>query len=53
MKNINSIKTILKKNQLKKYVGKHCSKAKIMWGNTVAIHNVLKNNKAKISISSI
>jgi hypothetical protein len=53
MKKINSIKIILKKNRLKKHVGKHCSKKKIIWGNTVVIHSVLKNCKAKISINSI
>jgi hypothetical protein len=25
-------------------VGKHCSKTKIMWGNIVTIHSVLKKN---------
>jgi hypothetical protein len=34
-------------------MGKHRSKAKIMWENIVAIHSVLKNYKAKISMSSI
>jgi hypothetical protein len=28
----------------KKHVWKHCSKTKIMWGNTVTIHSVLKKN---------
>jgi hypothetical protein len=53
MKKINSTKIILKKIDKKKHVGKHCSKEKIMWRNTVAIHSVLKNYKAKFSISSI
>jgi hypothetical protein len=36
-------------------VGKHCSKTKIMWGNIVTIHGVLKkkNYEAKFSTSSI
>jgi len=32
-------------------MGKHCSKKKIMWGNTIAIHNVFfqeKNYKVKL-----
>jgi len=33
---------------------KHCSKSKIMWGNTVAIDNISKKNyKAKFSTSLI
>jgi hypothetical protein len=42
-----------KKTSIKKKVGKHCSKAKIMWENTVAIYSVLNNYKAKFSISLI
>ena len=34
-------------------MGKHCSKKKNMWKNTVAIHTVLKNYKVKFSINSI
>jgi hypothetical protein len=41
MKKINMIKTIFKKKLIKKN----------MWGNTVAIHSVLKNYKTKIPIS--
>jgi len=41
--------SILKKKSTKiilgkKYVGKHCSKTKIMWGNIVTIHSVFKKN---------
>jgi predicted Zn-ribbon and HTH transcriptional regulator len=43
----------LKKNYEKRHMGKHCSKAKIMWGNTIAIHSVLKSYKVKFSINSI
>jgi hypothetical protein len=42
-----------KKNRLEKHMGKHCSKAKIMWEKTVAIYSVLNNYKAKFSISLI
>jgi hypothetical protein len=42
-----STNSILKKkfdkgNFETKHVGKHCSKIKIMWGNIVTIHSVLK-----------
>jgi hypothetical protein len=40
----------------KKTCGKTLEQEKIMWGNTVAIHNVFfqdKNNKVKLSINSI
>ena len=37
------LKKIDKDNLKKKHVGKHCSKIKIMWGNTVA----KKNNMEK------
>jgi len=30
------------KTNEKKHVGKHCSKIKIMWGNIVTIHSILK-----------
>jgi hypothetical protein len=54
MKKINLTKTYLeKKHRLKKHVGKHCSKAKIMWENIIAIYSVLNNYKAKFSISLI
>jgi hypothetical protein len=54
MKKINLKKTYLeKKHRLKKYMGKHCSKAKIIWENIVAIYNVLNNYKAKFSINLI
>jgi hypothetical protein len=48
MKKIKSTKTILEKNKQKKT-------KKTMWGNTVAIHSILKkkNYKAKFSTSSI
>jgi hypothetical protein len=50
MKKIKSIKTILEKNK-KKSLKKQ---KKNMWGNTVAIHSVLKKNyKATFSTSSI
>jgi hypothetical protein len=39
MKKIKSIKIILKKNHLKK----------TMWGNTVAIHSVLKKKTKKLN----
>ncbi|KAL9407275.1 hypothetical protein Peur_004247 [Populus x canadensis] len=39
-----------KKHRLKKHVEKHCSKAKIMWENIVAIYSVLNNYKTKFSI---
>ena len=42
-----------KKHRQKKHVGKHCSKTKIMWENTVAIYNFLNNYKSKFSISLI
>jgi hypothetical protein len=54
MKKINLKTTYLeKKHRLKKHMRKHCSKAKIMWENTVAIYSVLNNYKAKFSISLI
>ena len=54
MKKINLTKTYLeKKTSKKKHMEKHCSKAKIMWENTVAIYSVLNNYKAKFSISLI
>jgi hypothetical protein len=54
MKKINLAKKYLEKNhRLKKHAGKHCSKAKIMWENTVAIYSVLNNYKTKFSISLI
>ena len=54
MKKKNLTKTYLeKKHRKKKHVGKHCSKAKIMWKNTVVIYSVLNNYKAKFSISLI
>ena len=34
-------------------MGKHCSKTKNMWGNTVAIHTILKNYKVKFSINQL
>jgi len=43
----------LKKIDKKRHMEKHCSKAKIMWGNTITIHSVLKSYKVKFSISSI
>jgi len=43
----------LKKIDKKRHMGKHCSKTKIMWGNSIAIHSVLKSYKVKFSISSI
>jgi len=42
-----------KKHRLKKHMGKHCSKAKIIWENTVVIYSVLNKYKAKFSISLI
>jgi len=36
-----------KDNFEKKHVGKHCSKTKIMWGNIVTIHSVLKKKSTK------
>jgi hypothetical protein len=36
-----------KDNFGKKHVGKHCSKTKIMWGNIVTIHSVLKKKTTK------
>jgi hypothetical protein len=41
------LKKIDKDNFEKKHVGKHCSKTKIMWGNIVTIHNVLKKKTTK------
>jgi len=42
------LKNKFKKNNLKKkQVEKHCSKTKIMWGNIVTIHNVLKKKTTK------
>jgi ribosomal protein L35AE/L33A len=43
IKKINSTKISLKK----KHVGKHCSKTKIMWGNILTIHNILKKKTMK------
>jgi len=47
-----STSSILKKkfdkdNFENKYVGKHCNKTKIMWGNIVTIHSVLKKKSTK------
>jgi hypothetical protein len=42
MKNIKSTKIILEKNQKKK-------RKKTMWGNTVAIHSVLKKKTTKLN----
>ena len=39
--------------QGKNHVGGHCNKTKIIWRNIVVIHSVLKNYKAKFSISLI
>jgi len=36
------LKKIDKDNLKKKYIKKYCSKTKIMWGNIVTIHSVLK-----------
>jgi len=41
------LKKINKDNFEKQYVGKHCSKTKIMWGNIVTIHGVLKKKTTK------
>jgi len=41
------LKKIDKDNFKKQYVGKHCSKTKIMWGNIVTIHGVLKKKTTK------
>jgi hypothetical protein len=57
MKKINSIKIILGKKIDKKTCEETLRQEKIMWGNTVAIHNVFffqeKNYKAKLSTNSI
>jgi hypothetical protein len=34
-------------------VGKYCSQTKIIWGNTVAIHNVLKKKTTKLNFQPI
>jgi hypothetical protein len=41
------LKKFDKDNFEKKHVGKHCSKTKIMWGNIVTIHSVLKKKSTK------
>jgi hypothetical protein len=36
-----------KDNFLKKYMGKHYSETKTLWGNNITIHNVLKKKTTK------
>jgi len=46
MKKIKSIKTILEKNIIK-------NEKKSMWGNTVAIHSVLKKKTTKLNCQPV